>query len=246
VKALATTQREFIEALYSEAASDAGVEVYRRNMFANLCNALEATFPVVRRLVGDDFFREAARQFVREHPSRSGDLNEYGADFAGFLADYPHAQSLPYLADVARLEWACQESEQAADGAPLDLASLASVAPGAYGSIRFALHPAVRLLRSSHPVEAIWSANQAARDGTPERHEGPDAVVVSRDEGTVRVNAVDGNEWMFLRALETGATLEEASAALDEEFAATFLAEGLARLVREGVIGSFTVDKDAA
>lgn len=246
MRALAATQREFIDALYSQASCEAGVEVYRRNMLANLGNALEATFPVVLRLVGDDFFREAARQSVRAHPSRAGDLNEYGRDFAIFLADYPHAQSLPYLADVARLEWACHESEQAADGAPLDLASLASVPPDAYPRIRFLLHPAVRLVRSSHPIEAIWSANQVDRDGTPERYEGADAVVVSRDEAAVRVQAVDEHEWNFLHALAIGATLEEASAALAEESAAQFLSEGLARLVREGIIGGFTVDEDAA
>jgi hypothetical protein len=246
VKALAATQRTFIDALYSQAPCDAGVEVYRRNMLANLGNSLEATFPVVLRLVGEDFFREAARQFIRAHPSHSGDLNEYGEDFAAFLASYPHAQSLPYLPDVARLEWACQESEQAADGTPLDLASLGSVPPESYPRIRFALHPAVRLLQSSHPIEAIWSANQAQRDGTPERDEGPDAVVVSRDEGVVGVKVVDEHEWKFLHALAIGSTLEQASAALDAQSAAQFLAEALARLVREGIIGGFSIDEDAA
>jgi Putative DNA-binding domain len=246
MNALATTQLGFIDALYSQGPCEPGVEVYRRNMLANLCNALEATFPVVLRLVGDDFFREAARQFIRAHPSRSGDLNEYGADFAGFLETYPHARSLPYLADVARLEWACQESEQAADGVPLDLASLSSVPPHAYPRIRFALHPAVRIVTSPHAIEAIWNANQPGRDGTPDRDAGPDAVVVSRGEGSTRVTRVDRGEWNFLHALGKGATLEEASARLDEQSAASFLAEGLARLVREGVIGSFTVDEDPA
>ncbi len=246
MKALAATQHDFIDALYSQAPCDAGIEIYRRNMLANLGNALEATFPVVLRLVGDDFFREAARQFVRAHPSRSGDLNEYGEDFAPFLGAYPHAQSLPYLADVARLEWACHESEQAAQGEPLDLASLACVAPAAYPRIRFALDPAVRLVRSPYAIGAIWSANQEGRDGTPDRGDGPDAIVVSRDEGTTRVKPVGAGEWNFLHALGRGATLEEASAVLDEGSAGAFLAEGLGRLVREGVIGGFTVDEDAA
>jgi hypothetical protein len=246
VKALAAAQRELIDALYSQAPCEGGVEVYRRNMLANLGNALEATFPVVLRLVGGDFFREASRQFVRAHPSRSGDLNEYGEAFAGFLETYSHAQSLPYVADVARLEWACHESEQADDGTPFELASLASVPPDAYPRIRFALHPAVRLLRSPHAIEAIWTANQPDRDGTPDRHEGPDAVVVGRDGSSVRVRLADANEWNFLHALQANATLEQASATLDEQSAAVFLAEGLARLVREGIIGGFSVGEDAA
>jgi len=241
VSALAPTQRAFIDALYSQSPCDPGIEIYRRNMLANLGGALASTFPVVERLVGDVFFREAARVFVLAHPSRSGDLNEYGEAFPDFLAAYPHARSLPYLRDVARLEWACHESYQTADAPPFDLASLGAVPAASYPKIRFTLHPSVRLVRSSHPIEAIWSANQPGRDGTPDRETGPDAVVVGRDEGGVRVRKVEDTEWDFLAALEKGATLEEASAAIGEDAAARFLAEGLARLVREGMVRGFSV-----
>jgi len=246
VKALAPAQREFMDALYSQAPCEAGVEVYRRNMMANLGAALAMTFPVVERLVGEVFFREAARRFVLSHPSRSGDLNEYGEAFADFLAAYPHASSLQYLPDVARLEWACHGSEQAADGAALDFAALAALAPEDYSRIRFSLHPSVRLVRSPHAIAAIWSANQPGRDGIPERDVGPDSVLVSRLNGTVHVRSVDGGEWDFLAALEKSATLEEATAVAGEEFAARFFAEGLARLVGEVVIAGFSVTEEAA
>jgi hypothetical protein len=246
VSALAATQREFVDALYSQQPCEPGVEIYRRNMLANLGGALAATFPVVERLVGEAFFREAARTFVLAHPSRSGDLNEYGEAFADFLAAYPHARNLRYLADVARLEWACHESYQAADAGLLDLASLGTVAADAYPRIRFVLHPAVRLVRSPHAIEAIWSANQPGLDGTPDRDAGPDAVVVSREGGAIRVKRVEDGEFKFLEALAKDATLEEASAVMGEAFAAQFLAEGLARLVRDGVIAGFSVGASAA
>jgi hypothetical protein len=238
---LATTQRSFIDALYSQGSCEAGIEIYRRNMLANLSGALASTFPVVERLVGAAFFREAARSFVGAHPSVSGDLNEYGEAFADFLEAYPHAKSLPYLADVARLEWACHESDQAADARPFELASLAAVPAESYPRIRFVLDPAVRLQRSRHPIEAIWSANQAGRDGTPDRESGPDSVMVRREHGSVLVTSVDPSEWEFLAAIAKGATLEEASAAMGDGVAERFLAEGLARLVREGVIVGFSV-----
>ena len=65
--------------------------VYRRALFANYRNALGATFPVVRQLVGAPFFDTAVDAFVRAHPSTSGDLNVYGDAFGDFLAGYPHA-----------------------------------------------------------------------------------------------------------------------------------------------------------
>jgi hypothetical protein len=243
VSALASTQREFIGALYSEAPCDAGIEVYRRNMLANLCGALGTTFPVVKRLVGDAFFREMARRFVFAHPSQSGDLNEFGEGFAEFIAAYPHAQGLAYLADVARLEWACHESEQAADGGSLDFAELATVPPEAYPRIRFALHPAVRLVRSESAIEAIWSANQPDRDGTPDRAEGPDCVVVSREQGSVRVETFDRVPWEFLAALARGASLAEAS---EVPGAAEFIATGLAALAGRGLIAGFSLGESPA
>jgi len=246
LSALATTQREFIDALYSQTPCDAGVEVYRRNMLANLGGALATTFPVVKRLVGDAFFAEAARQFVPGHPSRSGDLNDYGEAFPAFLERYPHAQSLPYLADVARLEWACHESYLSADAAAFDLAALAAVAPDSYPRIRFALHPAVRLVRSRYPVAAIWNANLPGLDGTPDRVEGSDSVLVKRDGATIRVDAIDAAQWDFLAALVRGATLEEASAAAGEDFAERLLATGLARLVADGIVTGFSIAEEEA
>ena len=96
MSALSLLQRDFVEALYSEAPCEPGIAAYRRNMLANLGNALAATYPVVNRLVGDAFFHEAARRYVHAHPSRSGDLNEYGGGFAAFLSNYPYAKELGY------------------------------------------------------------------------------------------------------------------------------------------------------
>src|SRR5258708_2939398 len=146
MSSLATLQRDFMDALFEDAEAPWGIAVYRRNVQSNLHDALAAAYPAVRRLVGEGFFREAARRYSREHPSRSADLHEYGAQLARFLASYPHASTLPYLADVARLEWACHECLHAADAGSLDYAALGRGAAERHGGIRFVLHPAVRLV----------------------------------------------------------------------------------------------------
>ena len=100
-------QRRFAAALLTPAPpADPGLATYRGTVFANWRNALGATFVVVRELTGAPFFAAAVDAFARTHPSRGGDLNVYGDVFPDFLATYPPAQGLPYLADVARLEWA--------------------------------------------------------------------------------------------------------------------------------------------
>ena len=243
MSSLARTQAEFLDAIFAArgAASSPGLEVYRRTVRANLTGALATAYPVVRRLVGDGFFDEAAGRYLRANPSRSGDLHEYGESLATFLEVYEPARMLAYLPDVARLEWACHESHHAADAAPFDLAALGRVGAEALGEMRFTLHPAARLLRSIHPVAAIWEANQPQCDGTPDRIAGADHVVVRRANLAVRVECVEPAEWALLAGLAAGASLEAASAALAPGDAERILGTGLARFVQDGVICGFTL-----
>ncbi len=237
---LARTQADFLDAIRGAGACAPGLDVYRRNHRANLVEAAAAVYPVVRRLVGDAFFDEAAARYTLANPSRSGDLHEYGASFAAFLEVYEPARVLAYLPDVARLEWACHECHHAADAPPFDVAALGAIPADALGDLGFTLHPAARLLRSFHPVAAIWQANQRERDGTPDRIEGPDHVVVRRDGLAVRVECIDPAEWALLASFAAGASLEEAGASLSPGDAERILATSLARYVRDGVISGFT------
>ena len=236
---LAALQRDFLASLDAEAClADERTEVYRRNRLANAHAALAATYPVVLRLVGAAFFREASDRYARAHPSTSGDLGEYGAAFGDFLAGYPHAAALACLADVARLEWAVHESDRAADAAPLDAAALARVPAGTAGRVRLALHPAVRLVASSHPVRAIWEANQPGRDGTPDADAAGGTLCVRRTAQGAAPLALSDAEARLLGALASGASLDEACDALGDEATDT-LAPALARLVGAGVFCGF-------
>jgi len=245
---LAREQAAFLDAILDARGGvlSPGLEVYRRNVRANLVGALAAAHPVVRRLVGEAFFDEAARRYVLANASRSGDLHEYGGAFASFLEVYEPARKLAYLADIARLEWACHESYHAADALPFDLAALAQVAPESLGEVRFRLHPAARLMRSAHPIAAIWEANQPPADGTPARIEGPDHVLVRREGLAVRVQRVDAAEWTLLAAFAAGAGLEAASAALAPGDGERILAASLARFVRDQVLCGFTLPAPGA
>jgi Putative DNA-binding domain len=232
---LAAAQRDFMAALFAAGEpADPRLALYRRNVAAKLGDALAESHPVVLRLVGTPFFDEAARRFALAHPPDCGDLHAFGG-FAAFLEGYAPARDLGYLPDVARLEWAVHESYHAADAPPFDFAALARIAPAGLPRLRFRLHPSARLVRSAHPVLAIWEANQAGRDGTPQRLEGADHVLVVREGFVVCPRLVDEDDWTFLSALSRRATLEEACEALGDA-AETYLAQALARHVAAGVI----------
>jgi hypothetical protein len=209
---LARLQGDFLDAILArEEPADARLAVYHRSVRANHDAALAAAYPVVRRLVGDAFFGEAAARYAQAFPSRCGDLHVYGSAFALFLAQYEHARDLAYLPDVARLEWAVHESRHAARGGSFDYARLGSVGAERLGAVRIALRPCVRLVSSVHPVLAIWEANQEGRDGTPERT-GAELVAVGSDRAfEVRPVAVGTAEWALLEAFAQGASLAEAA-----------------------------------
>ena len=177
------------------------IGIYRNAMRANYRNALRASFPVVLRLVGEPFFHAAVDAFARAHPSASGDLNVYGHAFGDFLAGYPHAAGLPYLADVARLEWAVDEAQRAADGSPAPdqvLAALAATAPERLPTLRLQLDPSCRLVASEYPVLHIWRANQAR---------GVDDDGAGQEEGDDRVSLDEGGDLFLVRRGDEGVTL---------------------------------------
>ena len=238
--ALARQQRDFMRELFAEREpGDRGVAVYRSSVLANYRGALAATYPVVARLVGDAFFTEAARRYALAHASRSGDLSDYGEAFADFLAAYPPATPLAYLADVGRLEWACHECERAPQAPGFDFAALASVAADRYGGLRFALAPCVRLVASSHPVVAIHEANAPGRDGTPTRERGCEFALVYRVDGHAGVESLPAAEWRFLEALARGESFAQAAGAFPAQDAESLIAAALARYVASGIVCGF-------
>lgn len=188
-------------------------DVYRNNVYASLIDVLAGRFPMGQRLVGEEFFRAMARVYVEREPPRSPVLLRYGAGFADFVADFPPAAPVPYLADVARLEWAWHAAYHAPDATPLTLAELADAAHGAEHT-PLTLHPSLHVVRSAYPVVTIWRL--AARKGEDEPARlpagGEDALVV-RPHLDVEVRRLTDGGAAFVLALQSGVTLHEAAAA---------------------------------
>jgi hypothetical protein len=217
------------------------IAVYRRALFANYRNALGATFPVVTKLVGAPFFHAAVDAFVRAHRSTSGDLNVYGDAFPDFLAAYPHAAELPYLADVARLEWAQDEANRAADvSSPPDavLAALATVVPERLPAVRLVLAPSCRLVASDYPVLRIWQVNQEGfvGDDRTSLDAGADALLVRREPGGVTIERVAAAEFAWLAALASGKSLGTAIDAAQVAGTPFDLAASLRTRIADGTI----------
>ena len=207
------------------------LSIYRNTFTSNLGNALRRSFPAVHRLVGAEFFDDAARVFAHERPPRSAYLDEYGAEFPDFLARFPPAASLTYLADVARLEWAVNRALHAPDVEPLDVAGLATLAPGDHDRVRFVPHPSVSLVRADCPVDAIWRAVLTRDDAALaaiDLASGPVWLIVQRLVTAVDVARIDEPTWRFAGELLAGQPLGLALAATQVFDAPALLAAHLA------------------
>ena len=143
-----------------------GMEVYRNNYRGNLHDALAGAYPVLRQLVGEAFFRRLARSFIEQHPSRSGNLHDYGGEMSRFLQQFEPVQHLPYLPDMASLEWAWHRAYLAEDVPAFDVQRLSSLAPDSYAHLRWQLPAGSALLASDYPLSLVWQAHQP---GEPDR-----------------------------------------------------------------------------
>jgi len=236
-------QDEFAEALLSAATpvplslkgaavrrADRRFAVYRNNVAVSLVEAVGERFPVVKRLVGDEFFSAMAHAFVLREPPLSPLLIHYGETFPAFIEAFDAARPLPYLADVARLEYARGLAYHAADVEPLPRAAFAALPAGRIGSARVTLHPSVGIIASRFPVLSIWEVNQD-RAVRAVSHWGAEAAVVARPFLEVEMRRLLPGCDEFLLGLQAGSTIAEAverATATTSDFSAS---DGLAMLI---------------
>ena len=220
----------------------ARMEIYRNNLRAGFSKTLELEFPVIRRLVGQDYFRQLALAFHAYHPSRSGDLHHVGAPFSAFLQRrFPNTE-YSYLAHVARLEWAYQECLVAEDSDCLNPQTLRDIAVEAYSNLRFTIRSACRLVDSPFPILRIWQANQsdALVPDLIDLTTGPDHVVLVRTPAGFNLSRVLAGDFQLLTAFAAGQRLEDALEAALSRDAQFDLGAALRRCIGLGVFGYTT------
>ena len=243
---LADLQRRFAAALADAAlpipvASPARrFDIHRNTVQAGIVGVLEARYPIVKRLVGDGFFLTMARDFLQRSPPKSPILMLYGDGFANFIAGYAAAADVPYLADVARLEWQQHEASNAAEAGAISSADLAAVPIGRVGDVRLRLHPSLRLFSSAFPALTIWQLNVASGGVAPAKlAAAPEYALILRPRLEVEIRRIDAAMHTFCTSLQSGVTLGaavEAAMALSDHFN---VQQSLAGLIAMGAVAGY-------
>jgi hypothetical protein len=215
--------------------------VYRNNVTFSLIEALASIYPAVQRITGVEFFRAMARFHVRANPPRSPLLFEYGRDFPDFIEQYKYAQSLPWLADVARIERAWLDCYHAADAEPLSATALAAVPVERLAKLVFLPHPAVRIVRSGFSSVSIFAASRNVERASPVHAVDPQDALITRPGQDVVVRHLPPGGAAFLTRLIEGTPLAVAVSDALEVTSSFDLPANIAGMIDAGV---FTAIRD--
>lgn len=192
--------------------------VYRNNVVVGMVETLAAAYPVVRRLVGEEFFDAMAAHYARSEPPASPMLFDYGKGFPAFLSRFEPLADLPYVVDVARIERAWVEAYNAAEASPLSSDEMARIDLGRIGAVCMSVHPSLRIVRSRFPALTIWASNVDGATPVPvDLDAGGEDTLVLRIEAEVELRQLPPGGAGFLSALMRGASI---AAAAEESFLA--------------------------
>ena len=249
--AIATQDPDSIEQLKPQMCStkhfsfERGLSAYQGSVVGKLIRTLEDIYPVCCRLVGIDFFTAMARAYIRRHPSRSPDLGDYGEQLPTFLDQFEPAATLPYLPDVARLEWHWHRIFNSVDQPNLDLAALGTVPPDRWSDLVFQLPSNSVLLTSPYPVHRIWQVNQAeGSTETVDLSEGGVNLFLWRDQHETRIDLPDPAEWQLLQAFASGARFSDICNRIEHSPEDIDVLALLPLWVKRGWVTGFTLSLD--
>jgi uncharacterized protein len=223
---------------------DERLSIYRGNAIGAICKALTLTYPVLAQVVGDEYFAALARAYWFATPSVTGDLADYGASLGSFLESFEPTRELPYLADLARLEWLVHGAQDARDELPYDIAGLAALPAQAQEELRLVPSVAAGLVRSSWPIVRIWTIHQPGSNGEfTVDWTNPEAALVTRDGVAVRVRCVDTSTATLFEQVLAGRSIAQCVEALISQDAHADPGAALIALVGSGAITAHQVDQ---
>lgn len=223
------------------------LKIYQQSIQGNFITVLEAAFPVCHRLVGRQYFQALCKRFIKAHQNFQPDVTEYGHRFAAFIRDFPPVhQELPYLCEVAELEWACQKSMDGPEYTPFDVKALEAVPEEQQGSLVFECPPASSLIASQYPILAIWRSNQPEFEGDTviDLAQSQDRLIVFRKDWTLWIHPLTAPTFYFLELCRQQQTFLQITTQVQQQFEQANIANILKESVKNGWLAGFSLEKN--
>jgi len=255
-----TIQGDFIDAIFGGDKAPAASHVigddkltaeqrfgiYKGSVHGILTQSLGLTFSVCKSLVGEDFFDKMASLFINQNPPITSYFAEYGDKFPEFISSFEHTQSLPYLHDLTKLEWARQHIWYQQDADPFDFSTLADLSEEQQTQLIFELKKTIHLIQSDYRIDDVWFAHQDDSDINLEEIDLNKAVklILWKTENEIEITQMnehkeDSKHWDFLHALSQELTITEIAAQFGDS-----LPELLNKSIQEGWVQSFKISNN--
>jgi hypothetical protein len=235
-KKLEKLQHNFIDHIYKKSATEIfkylpyqkeealkRLNIYRNNIFGNFKDALASTYEVVFKLLGEEYFDVLAEKFIKKNPSKSGNLDEYGFDFAEFLKSQNKNHKLLYLSDVAKLESLYQQVLIGFDYQKItdfNIKKFREINEDDFFNLTFELHKSVKLLKSKYAIFSIWDSNiSEEEDGKKDQRklkkeqkinfQKQEFILIEKIDEEILVRKLEMEEFIFLSEIQKGKNLYE-------------------------------------
>lgn len=227
---LTELQNQFAKALHYQAtgeecqiisdafSADERMQIYRNNFVVSLCEVLEATYPMVCALVGEECFAQLARQHVLRYPLEAGDVSEYGEFFSQTIERFPAVvEAAPYASEVARFEWCIDMAQQQQGNIAVPetlqpLAKLAEIETDLQASIHLHLLPGVMPFQSQYALFALKKAIESNQFDDLVLEQPQHGVICCSPLGMIWLQPLEDGAFELLQHLHSGSTLGEVPA----------------------------------
>lgn len=219
------------------------LDIYAQMYYARLVEVMEGDFPRVTSILGCERVHDVVSAYLARYPSTSPSLRHLGRFFPLFLQDYAETADLPFLSDVATLEWARLEVFDAPDADPLRIEHLQTIAPDTWPALKLQVIPAFQIMQSAWPVHDIWKITEENTPNPEDIAPAETVLRVWRHEFMVYHTKMDNVEQKALASIIAGEPFASACAALEtqmpEEEAASTIGRLMLRWIEDGILTSF-------
>lgn len=209
------------------------VQLYRNNFYISLGEILSDTFPVVRELVGDEFFAQLGKAYIKVHPPTAGSVTHFGQQLPDYIGQIPQTQALPYLGDIAHLEW---ERTRLGNQWPVTktfpFEKLGTLSTSQWPQVIFKLSANVTLLNSNFAILDIFNGVRAADIDNVDINKPQQILLTGSAKTNVSTIELTADIYRFLSSASEGKPLTETTLPADFETILT-------SLISDGVIDDF-------
>jgi hypothetical protein len=250
---LAEIHKAFIQGIYGQAdlAADAFIAsregmsaeqclaVYQGSVFGNLSSALMDIYPATLQCLGEQFFQAMALRYLKQNPSTSASLDDYGQSLAEFSESFEPLANYPYIPDLLRLEWCWHRAFHASDESPLDFSILAEIPYEDSEHMMFTLAASIHLLSSDYPVADIWrhclqDKSTGNNDEALDLAQGGQSIMVWRAANyELRVDVLTSLEFDLLQRIKKSQTLGTILADLQSKYLSEDINQALAQAAQK-------------